>query len=328
MSESDTKLQKVATTAQLIHVKLGFKTTDAKKTDEYVSYHLERDGIATFIAVHAVNQDTFLASYLSSSDGDCLATAVSVSYESWYGESTELSAPARLLLELSSKSKYPLKADEAENLTNELSQSKDAGGSDTTSDWKVRVIRALTGIFHLPAESPLEATDLSAPEVNPPDETKKKAPSLQIGEETKAAATRLPTFDDEYEVNKRLTDDRPTGVPSVGSDDIYGPAGKYPSMTPGFIPSAGHNGMIVDKNHPLFEGRVGGATGGLPGSLGGAPPGARIDDPFGQGRIDDSVGSGLPYGSLRRGGPPGRGGSSAFGGPFGGGPPGFNGGFI
>jgi hypothetical protein len=149
----------------------------------------------------------------------------------------------------------------------------------------------------------------------------------------------LPKFDDELELQKRpagpppplFPRDRNT-IPSIGSSDLQ-PTETYPSTRPYLDPlrrdpqSGGDfNGMIVDKNHPIF-----GQNRGQEGETNPPdhPPGARYDDPL---LRDEAIGLGLPQGSIRRFGssndnnnnnnnrfgPPGSG-SSGFGGnPFGG----------
>lgn len=120
----------------------------------------------------------------------------------------------------------------------------------------------------------------------------------------------LPKFDDEYEMNQgRSALPQSSSFPSVGDSDLYPMGQKYPSLNPNPAYQQHPNGMIVDKSHPLFAGRVGGPGG--PGNPGGPghPPGARYDDPIGE---FGSEGMGLPHGSYRGFGS-GSGGGGGFG---------------
>lgn len=130
----------------------------------------------------------------------------------------------------------------------------------------------------------------------------------------------MPDFEDEYEMRgKYMPPAHPMHNPSIGDADLN-PAGlgRYSTMQPFLDPLRAnpHGGMYPDANHPLFGGDNG------RGMRPGVPPGARYDEPFSEGNMED-MGMGLP-GNLRQGfgGPGGPGGpfgsgSSSFGGPGG-----------
>ncbi|KAH3666563.1 hypothetical protein WICMUC_005632 [Wickerhamomyces mucosus] len=123
----------------------------------------------------------------------------------------------------------------------------------------------------------------------------------------------VPQFDDEYEVGPSPAAAKPRPLPSIGESDLDPLGKKYPEMKPYLDPILGkqHNGMILDKNHPLFSQGPDGPSG-----LKDHPRGSRYDSPFGEEINDDSIGMGLPGGSVKRG----TGGRDPFGGQFGGNP--------
>lgn len=123
----------------------------------------------------------------------------------------------------------------------------------------------------------------------------------------------MPDFEDEYETRGKPVAMPPTFNPSIGDADLR-PAGlgRYPTMEPYLDPLRPnpHGGMYPDANHPIF-----GGSGGL-GVRPGVPPGARYDEPYSEGNMDD-MGMGLPGNLRNRGGPGGPGGHGGFSGPGG-----------
>lgn len=105
----------------------------------------------------------------------------------------------------------------------------------------------------------------------------------------------MPDFEDEYELKSRVS--RHTApFANIGDADLN-PAGvpANPVMRPYLDPLRGglDGGMYPSPDHPIFGSRTGNT------SRTGVPPGARYDEPYGEGNLED-MGMGLP-GNLRRG---------------------------
>ncbi|KAH3687829.1 hypothetical protein WICPIJ_001204 [Wickerhamomyces pijperi] len=121
---------------------------------------------------------------------------------------------------------------------------------------------------------------------------------------TKPLPEPINKFDDEYEATISSQPQQridPLRIPSIGDSDRDPLGGRTPEMKPYLDPSfQTPSGMIPDKNHPIFQNPHSGFPGsGVRGGLNMGPPGSRYDDPFGNDVNDESVGMGLPMGSLR-----------------------------
>lgn len=122
-----------------------------------------------------------------------------------------------------------------------------------------------------------------------PDNSIFKGPSTNIPVNELKRPSDMPDFEDEYEVKSPpapIYDNLGRSkITPIGSDDLNPPGigGTHPTLKPYLDPLQGdgvgsnHQGMYPDPQHPMFGQPKPPGSGGF----GGAPPGARYDDPFG-----------------------------------------------